>query len=239
MPTAVNTPTPTATSPPEAKIETTLVTSQTRAIDDAVEVLVQSAEDQANWFWIDRTEVTNRQYQACVQTGACPENARGYAGLFYEANHPVVGVDWAQAQDYCQWVGGNLPTVSQWRAAASPDGRVYPWGDTGPTCEVAVINDACDTEEPGTRPVGSKPEGASPFGVLDLVGNVWEWTTTLGNKDDARVTLGGSWSNPDRTPQGGFEAFNPANTLSQDEPLQASNLGFRCVRVYESASTRK
>jgi formylglycine-generating enzyme required for sulfatase activity len=151
----------------------------------------------------------------------------------------VVGVDWAQAQDYCQWVGGNLPTVSQWRAAASPDGRVYPWGDTGPTCEVAVINDACDTEEPGTRPVGSKPEGASPFGVLDLVGNVWEWTTTLGNKDDARVTLGGSWSNPDRTPQGGFEAFNPANTLSQDEPLQASNLGFRCVRVYESASTRK
>jgi hypothetical protein len=230
-PTAINTPSPTEISTPEAEIDITTVISQTRAVDNALEVLFKNTEDETNWFWIDRTEVTNRQYQTCVDAEACTENAGGYADLFYEAEHPVVGVDWQQAQNYCQWVEGSLPTVSQWRAAASPDGRIYPWGDTGPSCQVAVINDACDTEEAGTRPVGSKPEGATPFGVLDMVGNVWEWTATLG------TALGGSWSNPDGTLLGGFEAFNPANALSQDEAIQANNLGFRCVRAYTPAST--
>ncbi|MBN1217290.1 MAG: SUMF1/EgtB/PvdO family nonheme iron enzyme [Anaerolineae bacterium] len=228
---------PTATATPTPAASTSTVISQTRPTDGAVEVLVTIADDPTNWFWIDQTEVTNRRYQICVDQGICAENADGYASLFYRANHPVVGVNWQQAQTYCAWVEGSLPTVSQWRVAASPDGRAYPWGDTGPSCQVAIINDACDAEEPGTRPVGSKSDGASRFGALDLVGSVWEWTATLGDKDDGRVMLGGSWSNPDGTPQGGFEAFNPANALSQGETLRANNLGFRCVRPYQPVAT--
>jgi formylglycine-generating enzyme required for sulfatase activity len=169
-----------------------------------------------------------------VTDGTCSENSRGYADLFYTPDRPAIGVDWSQAQTYCEWIGGSLPTVSQWRTAASPDGRIYPWGDGGPSCQVAVINDNCDPEEAGTRPVGSKPAGSSLFGVLDMVGNVWEWTNSIGDKNDARVTLGGSWSNPDGTPQGGFEAFKPANALSRGNTLQANNLGFRCVRPYQA-----
>ncbi|MBN1994835.1 MAG: SUMF1/EgtB/PvdO family nonheme iron enzyme [Anaerolineae bacterium] len=232
------TPTPTAMPTLEIEAEIAAVVTQTRTIDNAAEILVATAANQANWFWIDRTEVTNRQYQACVEAEVCTINADGYAALFYLPDHPVVGVNWSQAQAYCEWVAGSLPTVSQWRAAASPNGRIYPWGDTGPSCQVAVINDACDTAEPGTRPVGSKPNGAGSLGVLDLIGNVWEWTATLGNKNDARILLGGSWSNPDGTAQGGLEAFNPANTLSQGETHRENNVGFRCVRPYTPASSK-
>ncbi len=241
-PTVTPTDTPTATPPPTALPTLPAVAAtptpaapqkiNQRPIDNADEVLAAVGADPSAWFWLDRTEVTNRQYQACMDAGVCAENATSYADLFYRADHPVVGVNWPQAQKYCEWVGGSLPTVSQWRAAASPDGRVYPWGDAGPSCQVAVISDACDAETPGTRPVGSKPSGASPFGALDMIGNVWEWTATMGDKNDARLTLGGAWSNPDGTPQGGFDAFNPANAVSQGEKQQTNNLGFRCARVY-------
>jgi formylglycine-generating enzyme required for sulfatase activity len=235
-PIPTSTPSPTPTFELEIKTEPTI--SQTRTLDNAIEVLVSAAEDEANWFWIDQTEVTNGQYQICVESGVCPEIAGDYADLFYRADHPVVGINWQQAKTYCQWIGGNLPTVSQWRMAASPDSRIYPWGNTGPACQRAIINDTCDTDQPGTRPVGSKPDGASPFGVLDLIGNVWEWTATLGNKNDAHAILGGSWSNPDGSDEGGFDAFNPANIVSQSEAYKESNLGFRCMRAYEQTSTQ-
>ena len=240
LPTAADTPTPLPADiiTPTTEITTTLVVSQTRPADGMVEVLVTNSQVPTDSFWLDRTEVTNKQYLECVTAGACTENATGYADLFYLDDHPVVGVNWQQAQKYCAWAGGSLPTVSQWRAAVSPDGRIYPWGDAGPSCQVAVINDACDAEEPGTRPVGSKPAGASPFGALDLVGSVWEWTATVGDKNDARLTLGGAWSNPDGTPQGGFDAFNPANAVSQGEGLQANNLGFRCTQAHTPASAQ-
>jgi tetratricopeptide (TPR) repeat protein len=243
-PTATAIPQPTET--PTLELETPLKSTvtlpaekpltQTRAIDDAVEILIKSSDEEANWFWIDQTEVTNEQYRSCVDAEVCSPNQPDYAVWFYQAGHPVVGVTWLQAQTYCQWAGGNLPTVSQWRFAASPDGRMYPWGNTGPSCLVAVINDTCDNNPLGTRVVGSKPDGASPAGVMDLIGNVWEWTATQGNKNDARVTLGGSWSNPDGTDEGGFNAFNPATTISQGETRQVENLGFRCARSYQPAA---
>jgi hypothetical protein len=246
-PTAPPSPTPTdtplPTKPLTSQVETVEPTAttaaeksltQTRTIDDAVEILIKSSDDEAGWFWIDQTEVTNEQYLICVEAEEfCSENQEDYAEWFYQEGYPVVGVNWQQAQTYCEWVGGSLPTVSQWRTTASPDGRIYPWGDTGPSCQLAVINDACDDDPLGTRLVGSKPAGASSAGVLDLVGNVWEWTITQGNKDDARATLGGSWSNPDGTDQGGFNAFNPATAISQGKERQVENLGFRCVRPYQ------
>ncbi len=240
-PTATHTPLPPDTPTLESEIIELTATiaaekplTQTRAIDNAVEILIKNSNDESDWFWIDQTEVTNEQYLICTEKDeVCSESRTGYAEWFYQEEHPVVGVNWQQAQTYCEWVDGTLPTVSQWRAAASPDGRIYPWGDTGPSCQLAVINDTCDDGPLGTRMVGSKPDGASPAGILDLVGNVWEWTATLGNKDDARITLGGSWSNPDGTSEGGFNAFNPANTISQGEARQVENLGFRCVRPYQ------
>jgi formylglycine-generating enzyme required for sulfatase activity len=150
-------------------------------------------------------------------------------------------VNYHQAQAYCEWVGGALPTARQWREVATPGGAPYPWGDVPqlPTCRVAVINDRCDDQEPGTRPVGTKPDGARTFEepearVYDLIGNVWEWTQDPGaGKDDIRVVLGGSWSNPEADDPGNFTAFDPFNEIAQGEGHQERNLGFRCVRPFE------
>ena len=132
-------------------------------------------------FWIDRTEVTNAQYKKCVQAGVC--TASGYAGdsKVNGDDQPVVGVDWNQAQAYCQWAGRQLPTEAQWERAArgaQADGRIYPWGNQPATCEYAVMKDGSGSgcgKGDVAWPVGSKPKGASPYGALDMAGNVWEW----------------------------------------------------------------
>jgi formylglycine-generating enzyme required for sulfatase activity len=238
-PTATAIPSPTLSPTPNAS-PTPLRSLHTRERDRAEEVLVRRDEDASRRFWIDSTEVTNRQYRLCVEKGACPENKQ-YSGLFTRDDHPVVGVNYQQAQAYCAWVGGALPTARQWREVATPGGARYPWGDNPPlpNCDVAVINDRCDDGEPGTRPVKGKPAGARTFEepeakVYDLIGNVWELTQDPGaGKDDIRVVLGGSWSNPDGTLLGGWKAFEPFNEIAQGEQHQERNLGFRCVRPFE------
>ncbi len=128
-----------------------------------------------NGFWIGQTEVTNAQYAACVEAGACtPPADRTYFDSPAHAEHPVVFVSWDQAEDYARWRGGRLPTEAQWEyAARGPEGHRYPWGSGDPTCEKANLN-ACAQ---GTLPVGSgqRAEGASWVGALDMAGNVWEW----------------------------------------------------------------
>ena len=177
---------------------------------------------------MDKTEVTNRDYRACVDDKYCDENAKVFGeDYFRKLDYPIVGVNFVQAGRYCQWLGKRLPTVEEWRAAVSLDGRIYPWGNTIPSCREAVIN-GCTPGRPDV--VGSKPEGQSRDGILDLIGNVWEWTSTPGSgKEGIFVTVGGSWSNPDNSPQGGFEAFNPPNAPAQGMWSQTSNIGFRCV----------
>ena len=125
-------------------------------------------------FWIDRTEVTNEQYQKCVDAGAClasnyeDVNESDYNG----AAQPVVGIDWHNAKAYCEWVGAKLPTEAQWEyAARGINDHMYPWGDTALTCELANYL-GCGHK---TLPVGSFPDGASWVGALDMAGNVWEW----------------------------------------------------------------
>jgi len=126
-------------------------------------------------FRIGRTPVTNAEYRAFVgATGhAAPSHWVGGAIPAGRESHPVTYVSWGDAHAFCAWARGFLPSEAQWeRAARGDDARTWPWGDGPPTAELAVFAGA------DTAPVGSCPEGASPFGVLDLAGNAWEWTAS-------------------------------------------------------------
>lgn len=131
-------------------------------------------------FWITRAPVTNAQYAAFVAaTGHRPpahwEGPRPPAAL---ADHPVTYVDWRDAAAFCAWAGGRLPSEAEWeKAARGADGRPYPWGGAPPSPELACFDRADDLV--GTWPVGRRPAGASPHGLLDAAGNVWEWTASL------------------------------------------------------------
>ena len=144
-------------------------------------------------FWLDRTEVTNAMYRECVEAGKCrvPYYLTHYEDPQF-ANHPVFYVSWVDAGDYCSFVDRRLPTEAEWEKAAIWDSvnnqkLVYPWGttydcskgnfDDETNLDASLMHDGslnCDGYDL-TAPVGSFPEGASPYGALDMAGNVWEW----------------------------------------------------------------
>ena len=138
-------------------------------------------------FYIDKYEVTNEMYAECVDDSSECRRPRLPGSITRSvyfsnqnfANYPVLYVDWWMARAYCTWRGARLPTEAEWeKAARGTDGRVYPWGDEPATCDYAVMDDLVMGSGCGwqtTSPVGSIPEGASPYGVLDMAGNVWEW----------------------------------------------------------------
>lgn len=124
-------------------------------------------------FWIMQTEVTNSQYAQCVATGACRAPSNDSWQDADRADHPVTYVTRQQASDYAAWSGGRLPTEAEWeKAACGTDGRTYPWGDAAPAADLLNFNQNVGD----TTPVGSYPVGASPYGALDMAGNVYEWT---------------------------------------------------------------
>ena len=127
-------------------------------------------------FWIYRTEVTNSMYLGCMLKGQCsppdfdPSIPEIEDPMF--SNHPVVGIRWDQAERYCQFVGGHLPTEAQWeKAARGPEGLVYPWGNEEPNCELLNFSECLSR----TSSVVTYPDGASPYEILDMAGNVFEW----------------------------------------------------------------
>ena len=131
-------------------------------------------------FWMDQLEVTNAMFMLCVRAGACepPQNLGTSRKAEYFNNpefndYPVVYVTWGQAKAYCEWAGRSLPTEAEWeRAARGDDMRTFPWGEDKADYRFANYNMLVTD----TSRVGSYPLGASPFGVLDMAGNVAEWT---------------------------------------------------------------
>jgi serine/threonine-protein kinase len=156
-------------------------------------------------FWIDKYEVTNQQYSLCVEAGVCTLPRLGTGSFtgnpiddlfvdYYQdpefANYPMVYVDFYMARDYCTWAGGRLPNEREWeKAARGTDSRKYPWGDDpvegdkanfcDGNCPKDHANNNYDDGYAQTAAVGSFPAGASPYGVLDMAGNVWEWVDTI------------------------------------------------------------
>ena len=203
-------------------------------------------------FWIDRTEVTNAQYLQCVQAGVCVESGYADDSSLNAPDQPVVGVEWFDARDYCQWAGVRLPTEAEWeKAARGTGGQVYPWGDEF-DCHKGNFDDEQQISEyvvPGgpdcdgydrAAPVGSYPAGVSPYGALDMAGNVWEWTSSLyepylysltdGREDQNgvgdRVIRGGSWNTQSSGDRAAFRT-----DVGPDFWIYF--VGFRCARSSE------
>ncbi len=190
-------------------------------------------------FCMDVTEVTTEAYAACVAAGKCSAaSTLQYcnAGQAGRGNHPINCVDWNQATAYCAWASKRLPTEEEWEyGARGAEGLKYPWGSTpepgAELCWDGNGNDLGKGKRKSTCAVGSYPAGKSPFGLMDMAGNVWEWTAS-GYSDDyskgrvnaARVNHGGGWNNDD-------PAVVRSANRSRDAPaVRYNNLGFRCAR---------
>jgi formylglycine-generating enzyme required for sulfatase activity len=186
-------------------------------------------------FWIDRTEVTNAQYELCVRAGVCRVADMGDYDPQGRPNHPVVQVTWYDAQTYCRWAGGRLPTEAEWeKAARGVDGRLYPWGSAAPDCSKAQY-EQCGG---GTVAVGSRSAGQSPYGLQDAAGNAWEWVSDwydagyytrspgrnpLGpDSGEYRVLRGGSYSD-------GMRNMRPADRGNRTPAERLGRIGFRCA----------
>ena len=201
-------------------------------------------------YWIDKYEVSNAQYALCVAGGDCtkPSQTESYTRSYYYGNpeydnHPVIYVSWHQARDYCQWVGGDLPTEAQWeKAARGTDGRTYPWGDESPTCQLTNFNQGT-YENPSycvgdTSPVTDYEGGASPYGALNMAGNVWEWVRDWYDIDYYSYSPA---ENPTGTTSGGYRVLRGGSWIDYSRGIWAANrgyinpsdasddFGFRCV----------
>ncbi len=185
-------------------------------------------------FAIDRTEVTRGDYQRCVAARQCralPAPPAGAAARAEgdDATLPVTGVSWNDARDFCRFAKGRLPREDEWeKAARGVDGRQYPWGDDA-ACARANWGTfdgegPCAGKNPGRPvPVGSYPDGASPYGVLDMAGNVWEWVADRYDQDPSRrVVRGGSCCSY-------FVAPRAANRNAWAPDHRDVDLGFRCA----------
>ena len=148
-------------------------------------------------YWVDKTEVTNAMFLLCIQAGSCnpPQSTSSDTHPSYFNNaefndFPVVNITWEAAKQYCEWAGRRLPTEAEWEYAARGNTiNTYPWGEDTPDDTRANFN----YMNKDVSQVGSYPDGASPFGALDMAGNVFEWTSDF---YDAKYYASSPASNP-------------------------------------------
>ncbi len=190
-------------------------------------------------YWIQRTEVTNREYALCIKLGQCtaPQDAQAAKDVSDPGllDHPVVGVNWEQAQAYCGWIKGTLPTEAQWeKAARGTDGRTYPWGEAQPDPKLLNFNNNIGT----TSNVADYPDGKSPYSALDMAGNVYEWVADFYQADyyasspptdppgpatgEQRSVRSSSFSS-------GADQIPVATRFHSAPDASRQDLGFRCV----------
>ena len=229
------TPAPSVTSPPEGMV---YVPGGTFLIGrgDGDKFESPSSTVPIQPFFIDRTEVTNEEYQQFVKATGHPAPPNWSKGRFPEgrAKFPVVNVSWSDAVAYADWAQKRLPTEAEWEyAARGADGRTYPWGN--------VWNPDYANADRGPKgqivPVGAYSSGASPFDLLDMCGNVWEWTSSelvsyvdknkklVPSKLKVKVIRGGAYDAPR-----GYATTTYRGYLPQNKVGGYDKTGFRCVR---------
>jgi serine/threonine protein kinase len=192
-------------------------------------------------FEIDRTEVTNADFARFVQATGYRTTAekQGYGWDITRCrkcswkmpranrlatdhpNDPVVQVSWSDARAYCEWADSRLPTEDEWEySARGRDRRTFPWGDDWDAGRIRDVR----VKGLGLEPVGSHPTGATPEGIQDLAGSVWEWTSTTVGSGENRIFKGGSWSES-------IPAYFRSATFADESPDYVDiSLGFRCAR---------
>ena len=195
--------------------------------------------ESVNKFYIDRYEVTNAEYEKFTYGTKREEPYHWPNGKIPRGkkNHPVIYVSWHDASEYCKWKGKRLPTEQEWEKSARGDsGNIYPWGNTWATNK----SNHPYKGSTGTEPVGSYPNGKSPYGLYDMSGNVWEWVDSFylphpGNNInrgeygmDKRVLKGGSWF--DCLSYGCGLSAPTFNRSFFTPEVKNNSFGFRCAK---------
>lgn len=166
-------------------------------------------------FYIDRTEITVTNFKKFYPA----YNEKPYTNGKPCPRCPAMGITWYQAQKYCQWAGKRLPTENEWEIAARGNSTfIWPWGNEYRPQHANILGK--DDEFLFVAPVASFPKGASPFGLMDMAGNVWEWV--IGESNGLKIVKGGGWTSYANQSKISFR-----NTV--DPKLQNPTFGFRCA----------